>query len=363
MATLVLRPSAYYSSSGSSTWYNQDLSAPPVSTVVDESTLDTADYNFSGGGDSTWAESIRYSFPNHSSESGVISSVAVTAVIYAENGKSITTCGLVRIGSKDYKASTFSQTVRTQYTHTETWSTNPATSSAWTWTNVDDLIAGWYVAGKSEETGKGGSWVWKIYQIYVTVTYTPLPAAPTNVSATENLTDKITITWTAGDGETNGHRVYRDGNDISGVVSHGTSTYDDTGAAAPAITAGSASASNGTFSFKVVCSNSGESIANGTTYSYTVKAINDGGTSSASSADNGYRLAGSLSYQWQVSAEDSDADYSDIAGATSSTLTFYDAPSGVGRYYRCKITATDSTTQYSTAERGFRAFISPIVII
>lgn len=84
-----------------------------------------------------------------------------------------------------------------------------------------------------------------------------IPDAPTNVSATDNLSDKVTITWTAGTGETGGHRVYRDGVDISGVVAHGTTTYYDTTAVA------------------------------GTTYSYTVKAINDAGLSAASTADNG----------------------------------------------------------------------------
>jgi hypothetical protein len=59
-----------------------------------------------------------------------------------------------------------------------------------------------------------------------------IPDAPTDVSATDNLTDKVTITWTAGTGETGGHRVYRDRVDISGVVAHGTATYDDTTAVA-----------------------------------------------------------------------------------------------------------------------------------
>lgn len=100
-----------------------------------------------------------------------------------------------------------------------------------------------------------------IYSIYASGITVPDPA--TNVSATDNLTDKSTITWTPGTGETGGHRVYRDGVDISGVVAHGTSTYDDTTGTA------------------------------GTTYSYTVKAINDAGLSAASSADNGMRLAAS----------------------------------------------------------------------
>ena len=92
-----------------------------------------------------------------------------------------------------------------------------------------------------------------------------VPDAPTSVSATDNLTDKVTITWTAGTGETGGHRVYRDDGgggavDISGVVAHGTATFDDTTGTA------------------------------GVTYAYTVKAINDAGLSAASSANNGTKL-------------------------------------------------------------------------
>lgn len=105
-----------------------------------------------------------------------------------------------------------------------------------------------------------------VYHDAVYATGFTVPDAPTSVSATDNLTDKITVTWTAGTGETGGHRVYRDGADISGVVAHGTATYDDTG---------------GTV---------------GTTYAYTVKAINDAGLSAASTADNGTRVSGFQPY-------------------------------------------------------------------
>lgn len=74
------------------------------------------------------------------------------------------------------------------------------------------------------------------------------PEAPSSV----NSINKVTITWTAGVGETGGHRVYRDGTDISGIIAHGTNTFDD------------------------VPPDTG-------THSYTVKAINNVGLSSASS--------------------------------------------------------------------------------
>lgn len=107
---------------------------------------------------------------------------------------------------------------------------------------------------------------WSFYATGVTI-----PNPPTNVSATDDLTNKITITWTAGTEETDGHRVYRDGADVSGVVAHGTATFDD--------------------------------VPDAGTYSYTVKAINPAGLSEASTADNGTRIAGSATITSTVTAK------------------------------------------------------------
>lgn len=112
---------------------------------------------------------------------------------------------------------------------------------------ADYLTAGNHTFEKSL-----GGLFWSVYGTGITV-----PDAPTSVSATDDLSDKVTVTWTAGTGETDGHRVYRDGADVSGIVAHGTATYDD--------------------------------VPNAGTYSYTVKAINAAGLSSASSADSGTR--------------------------------------------------------------------------
>lgn len=154
------------------------------------------------------------------------------------------------------------------------------------------------------------------------------PDAPTNVAATENQTTKVTITWTAGTGETDGHVVYRDGVDCSGVIAHGTNTFDDTNADAPATLAGgTADASDGTETAKVVLSVSGQGVNHGTSHSYTVKAINAVGNSAASTADVGYRISTeTLTYQWYRSAADSDADYSAIDGGTTNPYNDTGAP-------------------------------------
>ena len=206
--------------------------------------------------------------------------------------------------------------------------------------------------------------------------------APTNVSATDGThTDKVVITWTKVSGAT-AYEVFR------GSVGLGelgdVATFDDTGAGAPTITPGSTVASDGAFTEGVSLSLSGSSANNGTTHSYTVKAKNGGVWSEASAADNGYRGVGALTYQWQRSSGDSNADYSNIGGATSSTHYDTDAPAGIitpgtasasdgtsiyhvtlsiagesvsegaGRYYKCVLNATGASQQTSGPNRGYR---------
>lgn len=180
------------------------------------------------------------------------------------------------------------------------------------------------------------------------------PAAPTNVSATDGTyTDKVTITWTKSTGATDYH-VWRDSTDLGSAGD--VSTFDDTGAAAPTITGGSASASDGTSADHVSLSLSGSSANNGTTHTYKVVASNATGNSADSGTNTGYRGVGSLTYQWQRSAADSDASYSNISGGTTASYDDTGAPSdGSGRYYKCVLNATGATQQTSSNDRGFRS--------
>ena len=178
--------------------------------------------------------------------------------------------------------------------------------------------------------------------------------APTNVAATENQSDKVVVTWTKSSEATN-YRVYRDGDNISGTLGD-VATYDDVGVAAPVITPGSAVASDGDYIDKVALSISGNSIANGTQYTYTVyayKAI--GGWSAVSASDTGYRKASSMTYQWQRSAGASDADYSNLAGATTASYNDTTAPDdGSHRYYKCLVDASGSAQATSAVNEGYR---------
>jgi hypothetical protein len=160
------------------------------------------------------------------------------------------------------------------------------------------------------------------------------------------------VSWNPSTGASN-YNVARDGVYL-GPTGNVTS-YVDTGANPPVITPGTAIASDGTSNVNVSVSLSGTSVANGTIHTYAVMAINASGNSTLSPAVGGYRGHGALTYQWQISAGDSDANYSDIGGATSSTYTNTSTPSNVGRYWRCVLNATGATQQISLADRGYRS--------
>lgn len=212
------------------------------------------------------------------------------------------------------------------------------------------------------------------------------PAAPTNVAATNGShTDRVRVTWTKSTGAT-GYKVqYWTGADWSTLDTVGdVSAYNDYSAAAPTITPGTADASDGDSSAHVVLTLSGHSASNGASRTYRVIATNTSGDSSASDTDSGYRGTTTLTFQWQRSAADSDADYSNITGATSNPyndtgapapsvtpgdanasngthaahvaleVTGHSATDGAGRYYRCVVSMSGATSQTSSADRGYR---------
>jgi hypothetical protein len=83
--------------------------------------------------------------------------------------------------------------------------------------------------------------------------------------------------------------------------------------------------------------------------------VNATGNSADSDTDTGYRGVGSLTYQWQRSSADSDADYSNISGATTATYNDTGAPAdGSGRYYKAVLNATGASQQISDSDRGYR---------
>lgn len=100
---------------------------------------------------------------------GAISKITLKPYLtcYPESG-TVTVYGKVKIGSTVYNAGTALQI--TDYISTPTLynidvTTNPKTSAAWTWDEIDDLIAGVY---KVYDYGK---WAY-LWQFSATVTYT-----------------------------------------------------------------------------------------------------------------------------------------------------------------------------------------------
>lgn len=237
----------------------------------------------------------------------------------------------------------------------------------------------------------GTSYSYKVFQLDnygnydagVTIgTFLTKPAAPTSVAATDGTyTDKVTVTWTKSTSAT-GYRVYRDGVDVSGVLGD-VATYDDTGAAAPTVTPGTASATDGTATNKITLSISGASANNGTTHTYKLHAINATGESADSATDTGYRGVGALTYQWYRSSGTGDSGYASLSGATTApyddstapapsitagsavasdgtsssyvTLSLSGSAANVGavRYYYATVSATGAASANTTHNDGY----------
>jgi hypothetical protein len=166
MSTLTLRPNAdnhrgLTKSSGSDNY-----------ALVDETSLDEADYVSCSGGSSSQTLYDDYGFPNHSTESETINSVTVKAyckkVVKGTDANNVTIRPLVTIGGTQYYGDAQNLTTSTAL-YTKAWTVNPATTSAWTWTNIDDLMAGLELT--SRYTDKNNSINSYCYQLWVEVEY------------------------------------------------------------------------------------------------------------------------------------------------------------------------------------------------
>lgn len=167
MSTLILRPNAASVTAQSrkgGTNYNYE--------AIDEATLDEADYCWVDGNGSSLTQSDIYGFPDHSTETETINSVTVKAyckkIIEGTDATNVTFRTAICIGGTDYYGSDNNLTTSTAlYSHV--YSVNPATSSAWTWTNIDNLLAGDELT--SHYTDKNNSVSSYCYQLWVEVAY------------------------------------------------------------------------------------------------------------------------------------------------------------------------------------------------
>ncbi len=166
MSTLTLRPNATSTTAqtGSSGSNNYEL--------IDEATLAEADYCYVSGSSSSQTLLDIYGFPNHSTESETINSVTVKAyakkIIKGTDDNNVTIRMAIDISGTRYFGSANNLTTSTAlYSHT--YSVNPATSSAWSWTNVDNLLAGDELT--SHYTNKNNNVSSYCYQLWVEVAY------------------------------------------------------------------------------------------------------------------------------------------------------------------------------------------------
>ncbi len=130
--------------------------------AVDEASSDSdTTYIYSNGGLLT----AQLDFPNHTTESGDINSVTIYAV-----ARETVADYIINLGFHIPDSYTSNIALTTSYA-TKSWTsaTNPATSVAWTWDDIDALVCHLGVTSGS-----------RITQVWVVVDYTP-PAATTNI--------------------------------------------------------------------------------------------------------------------------------------------------------------------------------------
>ena len=139
MATLILRPNAAsftsQTSSGGANNYE----------CIDEVTLSETDYCYVSGSSSSNTLRDIYGFPDHSTETETINSVTIKGyakkIVTGTDANNVTFRTAIHIGGTSYYGSANNLTTSTAlYSHV--YSVNPATSSAWSWTNIDNLLAG-----------------------------------------------------------------------------------------------------------------------------------------------------------------------------------------------------------------------------
>ena len=182
------------------------------------------------------------------------------------------------------------------------------------------------------------------------ISFLTIPAPPSNVMASDGTsTENITLSWDASTGAT-GYWVLRDGIDLVDVGN--VTSYVDLTAGAPTITAGTAVASDGTSNTTITMSLSGQSVTNGTSYIYSVKAYNASGNSSLSITNTGYRGHGILSLQWW--GGNASDNLSSIIGGTTNPYNWV-GPFILDQLYytQAVLTADGAVSSNSTQNIGY----------
>ena len=284
---------------------------------------------------------------------GVLANITLSAATAKESTTATLNGNIIITGSSNPTVTVYWGTVD-----------HPGTSVGWDHSSVPTSpaqpqgVAAFYYNATGLETGTtiyftakatnsaGTSWP------VASLSFLTKPSPVTVISASENISTAVTVTWTGVTGASTYH-VWRDSSDLG----HQTSPYSDTGAAAPVITAGLGNASDNTSAAHIALTcPSPPTIVNGTQYTYKVIAENVTGAATGESTDIGYRLKGTLGYQWWRSAADSNGSYSTLFSLGNS-ISYNDtnAPTdGTGRWYYCVVSAIGSISANTTSDRGRR---------
>ncbi|MBA2664440.1 MAG: hypothetical protein H0U74_19290 [Bradymonadaceae bacterium] len=140
--------------------------------------------------------------------------------------------------------------------------------------------------------------------------------------------------------------------------------YDHTSAPLGTIVPSVATAGQGQNAAHVALALSGPATVETRSQRYVLRAVNAAGTGATSPQATGYRGVTGVTYQWQRSAADSNADFTDLVGAQATTFNDTTAPADASaRYYRARINAQGAPTQHSNAVVGFRALQAQVTTI
>lgn len=211
-----------------------------------------------------------------------------------------------------------------------------------------------------------------------------LPPAP-SVTASTDAADRVFVSWSsvvtpeapryryrvtavnaAGEsvpsGEVEGQRLadpvtgYALAIDDGAFVAVGTATStSDFEAAAPTLTAGTATASEGTHPAFVRVAATGYAAALGAPRHYRVRAVTATRQGDVSSEAVGRRQAGALTLQWERSSGTESASFIPLATATSASFDDASAPAdGATRWYRMVVSAPGADPVRSVPVAGWR---------
>lgn len=230
---LTLRPNAASSGSKGCT----AVGAATLWGCVDEVVADgdTTYVNLDDSGDD---EEFLVALPNHTSESGTINSVTIYGRARTGSGTyDLNYAGVwIKTNSSYYHFHPASNWTTSYVTINKVYATNPQTTVAWTWTEIDALLIGFQITS--------GHTSWRDTQTYVEVDYSSVVAPTvTTQAATAILSTSCTgngnITATGGANATRRGFCYKVGTSGDPVITDSVA-YDDgdfgTGAYTKAIT-------------------------------------------------------------------------------------------------------------------------------